>query len=101
MVIPVRHIGTILDVDRVEGSALMLGIQSAAAAIDAAYHRPGIMVWQNNGVPAHQSVGHLHFHVAGTLDNGGTNWGSVAKLSVKETDAIGKRIAPYLRARCA
>jgi len=101
MVIPVRHFATILDVNEVESIALMLGIQKAAAAIDAAYQRPGIMVWQNNGVPAHQSVGHLHFHVAGTLDNGGTNWGEVEKLSVKETDAIGRRIAPYLRIRCA
>jgi histidine triad (HIT) family protein len=72
LVIPVRHVATILEVTEVEGSALMLGIRRAATAINAAYRRPGIVVWQNNGVPANQSIRHVHFHVAGTLDQGGT-----------------------------
>jgi histidine triad (HIT) family protein len=96
LVIPTRHVPTILGVTDVEGSALMIAIRRAATAIDAAYQRPGIVVWQNNGVPANQSISHVHFHVAGTVDEGGTRWGAVAELSVDETDAIGERIAPHL-----
>src|SRR5215472_3463059 len=85
LVIPVQHRETILDLTEAEGSALMHAIRRAAAAIDAAYSRPGIVVWQNNGVPASQSIGHVHFHVAGTLDEGGTKWGEVEKLPLEET----------------
>jgi histidine triad (HIT) family protein len=59
-----------------------------AMAIDAAYARPGIAVWQNNGTPANQSVSHVHFHVAGTVKGGGTDWGDVEELPLSETDAI-------------
>jgi hypothetical protein len=34
----------------------------------------------------------VHFHVAGTLEEGGTMWGEVPKLSVAETDAIAERL---------
>lgn len=56
-------------------------------------HRWGVRsrrrpVWQNNGIPAHQSLPHLHFHVAGTLPDGGTDWGDVPKLTLAQTDAI-------------
>jgi histidine triad (HIT) family protein len=101
LIIPIRHCASILDVTDAEGGALMLAIRRAAAAIDAAYQRPGIAVWQNNGVPANQAVGHVHFHVAGTLDGGGTAWGEVEKLSLDETAVIASRIAPFLSASLA
>lgn len=96
LVIPVQHRETILDLTDDECGALLRGVRRAAAAIDAAYRRAGIAVWQNNGVPAHQSVHHVHFHVAGTLDEGGTRWGEVEKLSLDEAGLIAQRIAPFL-----
>jgi histidine triad (HIT) family protein len=69
----------------------------AAESIVGAFDPEGVAVWQNNGIPAHQSVPHVHVHVAGTLPEGGTNWGDVARLTVAETDAIGARLRPYLR----
>jgi histidine triad (HIT) family protein len=96
LVIPVQHRETILDLTDDECGALLRGVRRAAAAIDAAYRRPGIAVWQNNGVPAHQSVRHVHFHVAGTLDEGGTEWGEVERLSLDQSWAIAERIAPFL-----
>lgn len=74
----------------------MAAVKRAAAAIDRVYHRSGIAAWQNNGIPAHQSIGHVHFHVAGTLNGGGTNWGEVEKLSVDDTRELASRLAPYL-----
>jgi histidine triad (HIT) family protein len=38
----------------------------------------------------------VHFHVAGTLPGGGTEWGEVPRLSVPETDAIADQLRPYL-----
>ncbi|WP_459974327.1 HIT family protein [Nocardioides pyridinolyticus] len=70
-------------------------VRRSARAIDAVEQRPGISVWQNNGVDAHQAIPHLHFHVAGTVDGGGTEWDEVHELSVDETDAIADRLRPH------
>jgi histidine triad (HIT) family protein len=92
LVVPVRHCPTILDLRDEESGALMSEIRQAARIVDAAERRPGIAVWQNNGITANQAVAHVHFHVAGTLEGGGTMWGEVPKLSVAETDAIAERL---------
>jgi histidine triad (HIT) family protein len=96
LVVPVQHRETILDLTDDECDALLRAVRRAAAAIDATYQRAGIAVWQNNGVPAHQSVSHVHFHVAGTLDEGGTHWGEVERLSLDDAALIAQRIARYL-----
>ena len=92
LVIPLRHTPTILDLSDSEAASLAIAVREAARAIDSAYARPGIAVWQNNGVSAGQAISHLHFHVAGTLEAGGTNWGPVPELSVMDTDAIADRL---------
>jgi len=97
LVLPVRHTETVLDLADEDACALMLGVRSAARAIDKAYKRHGISVWQNNGVPANQSIQHVHFHVAGTLDTGGTAWGDVHELTVAETEVIAERLRPWLK----
>jgi histidine triad (HIT) family protein len=92
LVIPVRHAPTILDLAAAEADALMKRLRQAAAAIDAANHSPGIAIWQNNGAPAAQAISHFHFHVAGTLGEGGTDFGEVPELSVAQTDLIAERL---------
>ena len=92
LVLPIRHCQTILDVTDEESTALMNEIRHAARTIDLADQRLGIAIWQNNGITANQTIAHLHFHVAGTLDEGGTNWGEVPELSLAETDAIAARL---------
>jgi histidine triad (HIT) family protein len=92
LVVPVRHRESILDVTDEEAAALMRGIRRAARAIDWAEGRPGIAIWQNNGIPAHQSIPHLHFHVAATIPGGGTNWDDVNELTLTETEEIAERL---------
>jgi histidine triad (HIT) family protein len=92
LVVPVRHCPTILDLRDEESGALMREIRHAARIVDAADRRPGIAIWQNNGLSANQAVAHVHFHVAGTLEEGGTRWGEVPRLSVAETDAMAERL---------
>lgn len=96
LVIPVAHRETILDLSPEEQSAVMAATVRAAKAIVAAFDPEGVAVWQNNGVPAHQSVPHVHVHVAGTLPEGGTNWGEVERLPVSETDRIASLLQTHL-----
>jgi len=92
LVVPVRHIMTVLELTNAEAATIAVAVRDAARLIDQVYSKPGIAVWQNNGVPAGQIISHLHFHVAGTLSGGGTEWGPVAELSIAETDAIAQRL---------
>lgn len=92
LVIPIRHVETILDLADGESASLMVAVREAARLIDQAEGRPGIAVWQNNGVPAGQSISHVHFHVAGTLPGGRTEWGDVPELPLSETEALAERL---------
>jgi histidine triad (HIT) family protein len=75
---------------------LVVDVQRASRAIAAESDPEGIAVWQNNGTPAHQSVPHVHVHVAATLPGGGTDWGDVPALPLDETDHIADRLRPHL-----
>jgi histidine triad (HIT) family protein len=96
LVLPIQHRPTLLDLTPSEANAVMAGVIAAARAIDASDKRPGIAVWQNNGVSADQTIPHVHFHVAGTLPSGGTERGEVAELSVMETDRLAAKLRPFL-----
>lgn len=96
LVIPVRHRETILELTPEESSALMADVVRATKSIVGAFDPEGVAVWQNNGIPAHQSVPHVHVHVTGTLPEGGTNWGAAERLTVAATDAIAEQLRPHL-----
>jgi histidine triad (HIT) family protein len=96
LVIPVAHRPTLLDLDEAEAPAIMAAVIAAGRAITNAYKSEGLAVWQNNGVPAHQTIPHVHFHIAGTLPEGGTEWNNVDEVSVAETDAIAVKLRPYV-----
>jgi histidine triad (HIT) family protein len=96
LVVSTRHVPTILELRDEESHAVMDLVRKAAWAIDRVEQRPGISVWQNNGVDAHQAIPHLHFHVAGTVEEGGTDWDEVHEMSIDQTDAIAGRLRPYL-----
>lgn len=96
LVLPVEHRPTVLDLTYEEGAAIMDSVRRAARAVTAAYDPAGICVWQNNGVPAHQAVPHVHVHVAGTYPGRGTEFGRVPRLAVAETDRIGDLLRPHL-----
>lgn len=96
LVMPTRHAGSLLDIRNEEAKSLMLALRDAAIAIDLAMDRPGIAIWQNNGTPAHQTIGHVHFHIAGTLPSGGTDFGDVPELSLQETDEIASQLVGFV-----
>ena len=96
LVVPRTHRETIIDLEPAEGAAIMAAVIDVSRAVLDAYQCAGLAVWQNNGSAAHQRVPHVHFHVAGTLPGGGTNFDKVPFLSVEETDAIADQIRPFL-----
>ena len=95
LVIPVAHRPTILDLTPEEEGPLMAAVTRAARAVARAADAEGVSVWQNNGTPSHQSVPHVHVHVAATFPGASTTWGEVPVLDVDETDAIAERLRPY------
>ena len=92
LVLPLRHVPTILELTDAEAGSVAIAVRDAAILIDRAYSRRGIAVWQNNGIPAGQAINHVHFHIAGTLDGGGTEFGDVPEISVEETNAIAAKL---------
>lgn len=96
LVVTTRHAPTLLDLRSEESHAAMDLVRTAARLIDAAEARPGISVWQNNGIAADQAIPHFHVHVAGTVAGGGTDREEVRELAVAETDAIADRLRALL-----
>lgn len=99
LVLPVHHYATILEIPDFEAGELMVALRDAATTIAQASNARGIAVWQNNGIPAHQAIAHLHFHVAGTLEDGGTDFGNVPEVSITETALIASRLVPSIPPR--
>lgn len=95
LVVPIAHRRTLLDLEPDEGAAVMATLIDAARAITRAFEPGGVAVWQNNGIPANQTIPHVHFHIAGTLPAGGTEFGDVPELSVEEADQIAERLRPF------
>lgn len=96
LILPMKHVPSLLHLPDEDAEAMMIAVRDAGLTIDRAYERPGIAVWQNNGVAAHQAIAHLHFHVAGTLPGGGTDFGTVPELPVEATNAIARRLSPFV-----
>lgn len=97
LVIPCEHRETILDLTDEEMMRISILLKELSIAIVKAYSSKGISIWQNNGVSASQSIPHVHFHIAGTLAEGGTDWGIVPELTLKETQQIADKLKKYFK----
>jgi histidine triad (HIT) family protein len=101
LVLPSRHVPSLLDLDDDEAGDLMIAVRDAAVAVDRAMERPGISVWQNNGMDSGQKISHLHFHVAGTLPGGGTELDEVPELPLTRTAEIAAKLRAHVPPRPA
>jgi histidine triad (HIT) family protein len=72
-VITRRHVGTLLDLTRAEGDAVIVAAREVARALLAVFEPLGILTFQNNGVYSGQEVPHYHFHVVPRQR--GSDWG--------------------------
>jgi ATP adenylyltransferase len=74
MVAPMRHVGSITDLEPDEAAALMHGAQRATAAVESVYAPEGINIGVNIGRAAGAGIpGHVHVHVLPRW-NGDTNF---------------------------
>lgn len=73
VVIPRRHVPTLLELERHEGSAVMDAAKRLAQAMVAAYSPDGVLLYQNNGTGSGQEVPHFHLHVVPRQP--GSDWG--------------------------
>jgi len=72
-VITKRHVGTLLELNDEEASAIIRAAKRAATALVATYQPLGVLTFQNNGVYSGQEVPHYHFHVVPRQP--GSDWG--------------------------
>jgi ATP adenylyltransferase len=74
MVLPVRHVGELEDLDAAEGVAIWAAVTDTVCALKAAYRPDGINLGVNLGRPAGAGIpGHFHVHVLPRW-NGDTNF---------------------------
>jgi ATP adenylyltransferase len=63
LVLPIRHVSELEDLEADEGAALWAGVTDAVRALKAAYHPEGINVGANIGRGAGAGIpGHFHVH---------------------------------------
>ena len=80
LIIPKRHVGSFFEVTVEERDSLLRLLDEAKAALDAEFHPAGYNIGINDGVPAGQTVPHLHIHLiprysGDTSDpRGGVRW---------------------------
>jgi histidine triad (HIT) family protein len=73
MVMPIRHVPTLLDLTEAEGAAVMVAARQAAEVLVTAFAPEGVLLYQNNGVGSGQEVPHFHLHVVPRQP--GSDWG--------------------------
>ena len=71
LVVPIRHVDDIFDLNPPTGAELMAAITKIARAVRAAFKPDGLTIWSSNGNAAGQTVPHLHFHVLPRWKNDG------------------------------
>lgn len=63
LVVPVRHLAQIYDIDGDLAGPLMTTLARVAAAVKKAFAADGVSIRQNNDPAGGQDVFHVHFHV--------------------------------------
>lgn len=92
LALPVVHRATLLDLQWPETEAVMHAMREGARAIAAAERVAAISVWQNNGINANQTIGHVHFHIAGTREGEETERGEVQEVGLEVTERIAQKL---------
>jgi len=73
MVLPRRHVPTLIELTEAEGAAVMLAARRIAEVLVTEYEPDGVLLYQNNGIGSGQEVPHFHMHVVPRT--GSADWG--------------------------
>jgi histidine triad (HIT) family protein len=63
LIIPNRHLSTVLDLDAATLAAASLEAQAVSRALVDEFGATGLNIFQNNGIDANQHFPHYHLHV--------------------------------------
>ncbi len=63
LVMPLRHLPTVFDLDDVVAAAIMTTTVRIARAVRATFAPEGLSLWQSNGPAAFQEIPHFHMHL--------------------------------------
>jgi histidine triad (HIT) family protein len=74
IVLPKRHVPTLLELSAQEAAAVMLAAKRIGAAITRAFAPDALLLYQNNGILSGQEVPHFHLHVVPR--SRGSDWGT-------------------------
>lgn len=75
LVVPKRHVESLLDLRQGEMHAAIFAVQRVGRAAVRATDADGFNVLQNNGEVAGQEIPHVHFHVIPRFENDGFSFG--------------------------
>lgn len=96
LVIPNRHLSTVLDLDAATLEAVGIEAQVLARALVERLQATGINIFQNNGVDANQHYPHYHMHVVprypGSDPTKIYSEGNFQPISISEQREIAARI---------
>ncbi|MEI6665177.1 MAG: HIT family protein [Chloroflexota bacterium] len=96
LVVPRRHAATILDLTADEAAAVMRMAHRVAPLLVAEFQPMGMNIFQNNGVPAGQTVPHYHVHVVPRYENDGGTFIEPKTVMLAEREAIAARLLARL-----
>jgi histidine triad (HIT) family protein len=101
LVVPIRHVAHISEVDGDLAGPLMTTLARVAAAVRTVCSADGVSIRQNNGRHAGQDVFHVHFHVvprfAGDGFTGLDRALGMVEVSVEERIEQASKLADELR----
>ncbi len=71
LVIPKKHVETLMDMEEEDAGALFMSVHKVAGKVMAATKAQGLSISQSNGTAAGQLVSHAHFHIIPRFANEG------------------------------
>ena len=96
LIIPNRHLPTVLDLDDELIASLYQAARDHAAAVVKAFGAVAVNIFQNNGIGAGQTVPHFHIHVVPRYENGNPGKifreGSFEPISLDECLRVAEKI---------
>jgi histidine triad (HIT) family protein len=101
LVVPVRHVAQIYEVDGELAGPLVVTVARVAAAVKSAFKAGGVSIRQNNERHGGQDVFHVHFHVIPRFAGDGfvglhPSLGAI-EVGLEERVEQGRRVGEALR----
>jgi histidine triad (HIT) family protein len=92
LVIPKRHVATIIDISDEEAIALMRAVRVLSRALSEVLDPAGLTVFQNNGVASDQAVPHVHIHLVPRYPNDGGTFRTPERVSLTDREALASQV---------